>query len=156
MSIYQFILSMILASDISVARPRRRLPIRKFLGWRHEPHSGRGCLPSKGGARKRPIRLYVERRPSFAPRTAARSQPMRPVRSRSFLFAGVVVAFLIGEPPSHETPPSFGAPVLGFPASAAGIRDNACSPSKLWQNARSWKSPCRQEPLSNRIRQAYE
>jgi hypothetical protein len=130
MSIYQFILSMILASDISVARPRRRLPIRKFLGWRHEPHSGRGCLPSKGGARKRPIRLYVERMPSFAPSTAARSQPMRPVRSRSFL---------IGEPPSHETPPSFGAPVLGFPASAAGIRDNACSPSKLWQNARSWK-----------------
>jgi hypothetical protein len=107
MSIYQFILSMILASDISVARPRRRLPIRKLLGWRHESHSGRGCLPLKSGARKLPIRLDVERMPSFAPSTAARSQPMRPVRCRSFLFAGIVVAFLIGEPPSHETPSSF-------------------------------------------------
>ena len=36
------------------------------------------------------IRLDVERMPSFAPNTAARSQPMRCVRCRSLLLADIL------------------------------------------------------------------
>src|SRR6202171_1846461 len=44
-------------------------------------------------------RLEVERMPSFAPSTAARSQPMRPVRCRSLLPIGILEVSLIGERP---------------------------------------------------------
>src|ERR1035438_5728794 len=44
-------------------------------------------------------RLEVERMPSFAPSTAARSQPIRFVRCRSSLPTGMLEAFLIGAPP---------------------------------------------------------
>src|SRR5580658_246235 len=40
-------------------------------------------------------RLDVERMPSFAPNTAARNQPMRPVRCSSFLPIGILEASLI-------------------------------------------------------------
>jgi hypothetical protein len=39
-------------------------------------------------------KLAVETIPSFAPSTAARSQPMRPVRCRSFWTRGILNAFL--------------------------------------------------------------
>src|SRR5450755_2267214 len=47
-------------------------------------------------------RLDVESMPSFAPNTAARNQPMRPVRCRSLLSEGILEASLnLRWPPAH-------------------------------------------------------
>src|ERR1700687_142110 len=62
------------------------------------------------------IRLDVESMPSFAPNTAARSQPMRPVRCRSLLPTGILEASLIWQPLETARRTVVRAPVLGMPA----------------------------------------